>query len=140
MRLCKGCNESKEETDFHKNASRKDGLATYCKPCNIARGKKYYENNKERQLELRYIRNVTRHGITVEVFEKKLADQGGVCYICEESENVTFVIDHDHKCCSGQFGCEKCFRGVLCTRCNLALGIFQDSEVRLQKAIQYLRG
>lgn len=31
-------------------------------------------------------------------------------------------IDHDHDCCPSERGCDACFRGVLCSICNLALG------------------
>jgi hypothetical protein len=42
------------------------------------------------------------------------------CEVC--GSTTALVVDHNHKCCSGKWGCEKCVRGTLCQRCNYALG------------------
>jgi len=44
--------------------------------------------------------------------------------------------DHDHRCCKK--GCPKCFRGVLCSSCNLGLGLFKDDPDRLSAAIDWV--
>ena len=48
--------------------------------------------------------------------------------------------DHDHSCqfCGGEKGCPQCFRGLLCTRCNTALGMFDDDIEQMHKAVKYL--
>lgn len=33
MKQCLRCEEWKGHSDFHRNKARKDGMATYCKPC-----------------------------------------------------------------------------------------------------------
>lgn len=33
MKTCNSCDEKKDESEFHKDKSRKDGLANNCKPC-----------------------------------------------------------------------------------------------------------
>ncbi len=59
------------------------------------------------------------------------------CALCG-SPYRRLVIDHDHSCCPGERACGKCFRGMLCRACNVALGMFQESPVLLRKAARYL--
>ncbi len=40
QKLCRKCGEWKNESEFHKNASRKDGLARWCKMCKIGAARK----------------------------------------------------------------------------------------------------
>lgn len=66
-----------------------------------------------------------RYGITVEQYEAKLAEQGGVCAICKKPPKKNRLhVDHDHSCDQGhdpKKACEKCFRGLLCITCNSRL-------------------
>lgn len=56
-----------------------------------------------------------RHGITMERYAQLRADQGGRCAICKRLPTIRRLsFDHCHK--TGKF------RGLLCQRCNLALG------------------
>ena len=76
-----------------------------------------------------------RYGLTLEQFEKMLADQNGVCAICKTGTasllgNV-LSIDHDHT--TGKT------RGLVCGNCNTVLGHCNDSIVILESAIIYLR-
>ena len=43
QKLCRKCGQWKAETDFHKNASRKDGLARWCKVCKTNAARKSRE-------------------------------------------------------------------------------------------------
>ena len=40
QKLCRKCGEWKNESEFHKNASRKDGMARWCKMCKIGAARK----------------------------------------------------------------------------------------------------
>lgn len=54
------------------------------------------------------------------------------CAICKIKKSPkSIVIDHCHT--SGEI------RGVLCTSCNLAIGLFLENEKTLNSAIEYLR-
>ena len=70
----------------------------------------------------------TRYGVSFEVFETLFEAQKGRCAICKTgpAEHT----DHDHE--SGNI------RGLLCSRCNLALGLFRDSQLVLKSALTYL--
>jgi hypothetical protein len=39
-------------------------------------------------------------------------------------------VDHDHSCCAQAPSCGLCIRGVLCSRCNLALGHYESLVVK----------
>jgi Recombination endonuclease VII len=76
-------------------------------------------------------------GVSLKGKEAILADQGGVCAICERSERaerdgkpIAMAMDHDHA--TGKL------RGVLCGNCNKAIGKFEDNPDFLRNAIVYL--
>ena len=82
--------------------------------------------------------HLARMGVTPEWYEKKLAEQGGVCAICgRPPKSYRLAIDHDHKCCPGRFSCSKCVRGLLCPPCNRAVGVLIDNGDP-QRAIKYI--
>ena len=86
----------------------------------------------------------TWYHMTLAEFDAKLARQGGRCAICGTNDpggpGNTFHVDHDHRCCPGSHSCGKCVRGLLCFRCNNALGLFHDDRKILDSAIYYLQG
>ncbi|WP_425576326.1 endonuclease VII domain-containing protein [Streptomyces glaucosporus] len=74
--------------------------------------------------------------MSIEEFEARLIEQGMRCAICKEEFDPDIhdrkpVVDHDHK--------TGCVRGLLCHKCNLALGHFGDDVNRLLSAVEYLR-
>jgi hypothetical protein len=87
--------------------------------------------------------------LTVEQYEAMLAKQGGVCAICQKPETRTvngkvsaLAVDHDRTCCDKRGeSCGKCVRGLLCYRCNTAIGLLFDDLTILEQAMFYiLRG
>lgn len=74
-------------------------------------------------------RRLARYGISPEEYEARLADQDGRCAICTE---VTAPPDVDHCHATGRV------RGLLCRRCNLALGKFKDDPAIIERALDYL--
>ena len=115
-------------------------LAKYCsKNCaqkvwrrnNRSKVKKYQEEGAEDRRDWNY-RN--KYGITVEDYNQMFADQNGCCDICgvHQSEvDKRFAVDHNHD--TGEV------RGLLCSNCNRALGLFGDNTENLAKAIIYLQ-
>lgn len=108
-----------------------------CQPCRQRRAE-----GKKRHIQKLGPRGFTlrKHGLNPEVFHSLFEAQKGRCAICEKAiteergergkENKAAMIDHDHV--TGQV------RGLLCLRCNVALGLFDDSPERLDAAIRYL--
>lgn len=52
MKQCARCGEAKSFDDFHKNASKKDGLQSYCKPCLLSRNKQWHDANPEKRARI----------------------------------------------------------------------------------------
>lgn len=74
------------------------------------------------------------YGITPEIYDGMLAAQKGCCAICgtdrPNGNSAFFAVDHDHV--TGKI------RGLLCSTCNMALGLLRDSVTILRKAAAYL--
>lgn len=98
-------------------------------------------HNRKRQADPEFRRKVRAanhrkaYGIEPEEFDAMVAKQGGVCAICGlpprgKGNGKHLHVDHCHV--SGPV------RGLLCSPCNTALGLFDDNSERLQAAIRYL--
>lgn len=76
------------------------------------------------------------YGISVEDYNDMLAAQGGGCAICGATEpggrTKHFPVDHCHT--------TGVIRGLLCTKCNRGLGLFNDDADRMGRAAKYLEG
>lgn len=75
-----------------------------------------------------------KYGLTMADFDALLESQGGVCAICKGDRNgpgSRFHVDHNH-----QTGV---VRGLLCGRCNTAVGLLQDDPNIAEAAAAYLR-
>ncbi|RZL65556.1 MAG: hypothetical protein EOP81_04000 [Variovorax sp.] len=67
----------------------------------------------------------------------RVALQNGGCAICDVPLWQTVaVVDHDHTKAPADEGY---VRGILCSACNVGLGMFGDDPERLSAAISYLR-
>jgi Recombination endonuclease VII len=75
------------------------------------------------------------HGLTADEVAALVALQGGACAICGRT-GEPLQVDHDHRHCPGRMGCRHCVRGLLCPRCNTALGRFGDH--RIPQLMRYL--
>jgi hypothetical protein len=74
------------------------------------------------------------YGITESDYGLLLESQGGRCGICRRHQDelkYRLNVDHDHD--TGEV------RGLLCSRCNVSLGVFGDSVDGLMVAIAYLQ-
>ena len=138
MKTCPKCRKKRNLESF---SIRKDGRpAGICKKCVAENTQRWRDSRSPEEKKLISLANLEweknnpervkayrakrRYGLTFEEFDN-LPKQ---CAIC--GNNTDLVIDHDHK--TGNF------RGVLCRRCNLGLGHFNDNPALLLKAVDYL--
>lgn len=100
--------------------------------CKACYKKVEYLRNREKILKAnRERRWFKRFGITAEEYAQLLKKQKGRCAICRtKPTNVRLAVDHNHK--------TKIVRGLLCGKCNMALGLLNDNTKILEKAIEYL--
>jgi Recombination endonuclease VII len=147
MKFCPKCKTEKLESEFYKASSRKDGLEGICKICHntyARKGKKqtdymrnYFRNNPEKRHTLkRKAALKSNYDLTLEGYQLLLESQNYMCAICLSHETKSkrtkhFCVDHDHK--TGKI------RGLLCSSCNRAIGLLNDDEHVLSKALEYLR-
>ena len=97
-------------------------------------------HKKKRSEDPDYYRNKNlkqTYGITIKEFNKLLELQSGKCAICQGPPvyngfggGSVYHVDHCHET-------DK-VRGLLCQKCNLGLGYFQDKELNILKATGYL--
>jgi len=107
--------------------------------CNICRRADYRKTHpeiipqteKDRQLRAAF-------KITEAEYITILTEQNGVCAICKRPETATrlgkvkaLAVDHSHSTSKN--------RGLLCQKCNVGLGHFEDNQALLLAAVEYLK-
>ena len=160
QKVCTKCGETKPLDAFYKAKGTRDGLRGDCKTCFAARAKRWYDQNKDhvidrvqrwrdenpdkyaeyqREYRARPDRKIAdraghlkrKFGISLEDYDRLLAEQGGGCAICSDPPEPggNLHVDHDHA--DGRV------RGLLCVRCNNGLGQFKEEPELIQKAVSY---
>lgn len=75
-----------------------------------------------------------KYELTPAQYDALVEAQQNKCRICAEEPNSSdrygLVVDHDHT--TGKI------RGLLCNRCNMGIGLFDDDPEKLKMAIDYL--
>ena len=128
--LCANCKKRGGAAPTRKN----DGKCNKCK-------EEYLVNFRCPVCDIRRKKNenlMRRYGISLKQWTEILTKQGNVCKICSR-DSEKFVVDHDHSCCSTKNTCGKCIRGIICDKCNKAMGLLDDSQHILKNMIEYLR-
>lgn len=121
--ICTKCKQEKPSTDFFKNGKHKITgklVRARCKICCITK-----EDSRKASLKRRY-------GISLEFYNIVLKDQDNSCAICKTTDPgyESFCVDHCHK--TGKI------RGLLCRKCNIAIGHLQDDPILCIRASKYL--
>ena len=151
-KACVKCGEVKPLSEFSPQGPGQ--LNRKCKPCNAAASRAWYvanreqaiaasaqwrEDNPEKWREIKHRWWVyKKYGITREQYDEMFAAQNGVCAICGTTDpsngsrkRLFSCVDHDHK--TGKV------RGLLCSRCNLRVGWYEEDPAAVLRAvIEYL--
>ena len=146
MKKCKMCKESKS-LDFF--AKLKHAIDSYCTPCRTIHMRKWRKKNKERYMfqykewykkakkrkgfKKRQRNNQLKNafGITLDEYNTMLETQNGACDICKKPSSRALAVDHCHET-------DK-IRGLLCSNCNIAIGMLQENIERFHSAIDYIK-
>jgi hypothetical protein len=159
VKRCNVCGAVKALAEFYAQKGGRDGRRPECKQCNLARRKRWYAANKEREIarvtawqqanpdkvkawkakhrdrlnrQLREIHLRNKFGITQGEYEAMLERQGGGCAICGDPPpaSSSLHVDHDHG--TGEI------RALLCVRCNNGIGLFREQPRLLRRAATYV--
>jgi len=106
---------------------------------NPHKAKEYYEKYKKlfpEKLEKKNFQSkiaLGRYKISFEEYQELKKKQNNLCLLCGKpnKSSRSLAIDHCHK--TGRI------RGLLCSKCNIGLGMFEDNIKLLKKAIIYLQ-
>lgn len=119
---------------YHYCKARKDADPGIGKRERDHKRKKYAEDPEYRR-RMREVQFLGKYGLTLDDKASRIAKQDGVCGACGSvnpgGKNKGWKTDHDHT--TGEL------RGELCNRCNLALGLVNDSVTHLTALTQYLK-
>jgi len=92
-----------------------------------------YRKNTQKDPLWNFRRNIRKdYGISVEQYDTMYRAQNGVCAICSglNLSGRRLAVDHDHA--TGKI------RGLLCSRCNSAIGLARENKDILKQALSYL--
>lgn len=144
MKECKRCGKFKSISEFYAPTHE-----CRCKECVKEIRKQHYNENKEviktrvkkyrteNPEKIRDTKLKQAYGVGTEYFNAKLKEQGGVCAGCGRNrkslwrgKEVEMALDHDHSTNKP--------RGVLCIKCNRALGLLEENIQTMQNLIEYI--
>lgn len=116
MKLCTRCKLHRDENEFYVKAANRTIRITHCKICEA-----------DKKLMKRY-------KISIEDYQRILESQNQRCKICDRTEiqvGRRLAVDHCHE--TGKV------RGLLCSRCNQAVGLLKDNPKFGDNLSRYLR-
>lgn len=123
-------------TEEQKDVMRKECLVRYYKNRDkiIEYNKNWKKKNKDKTKASKISFNMKNlYNMSIEIYNKMFDEQCGCCAICGRHQSEVknrLAVDHCHE--------TNIVRDLLCNKCNLALGNFNDNTDMMEKAIKYL--
>lgn len=131
MKTCPKCETPKELSEFYK---RKNGTYdSWCRKCIMKKNSSLnhkYRNTSKAKENKKWYQFKKKYGLSKEEYELMLHKQQGKCLCCNIVP-TKICVDHDHK--------TGAVRGLLCVKCNMAIGLAGDNWMVLQKLADYIR-
>lgn len=128
--ICRKCGQDKVAGDFIWKTNGKIARGQKCKECcrEIYQQPGYQDNQRDNHLRRLY-------GISIQDYNTIFERQNGKCAICKKESEATgknsrLHVDHDHK--TGKT------RGLICYKCNIAMGFLAEDEERIYRILDYL--
>lgn len=162
-KVCPKCGVLKLRKEFYVENARSDKMSFRCKMCQsqvdkerhfkirpkrlkqqrdwykanskerIKKAKDWVRSNPERRKATKRKNDLAAYGLTIQDFDALLAQQNNSCAICKgppAGKYSVFVVDHDHR--------TNKVRGLLCSICNMGIGLLKDNVEVLKAAVLYL--
>lgn len=136
VKKCPDCGKKYPYSEFYNNKNDSRGMSSQCKKCMMKRRKVWEVENPDMHFDKRRGYGLRKnYGITINDYNDMFEKQNGLCAVCGSDSNGTtrskhLFVDHDHT--TGKI------RGLLCNKCNQALGLLNDNTSVLERAINYL--
>jgi len=130
-KICTKCKQDLPLSNFSQ-IEGKTGLRPRpeCFPCAAQRSEKWRKQNPKRKL-YNYLRAMELEDEVDEIYELMCIQKQ--CTICHKQERNGYDLSVDHDHVTGKF------RGLLCSKCNRGIGLFEDNIDNLFNAIEYIK-
>ena len=130
---CSQCKIEKPENEYYIRKDRPNGKGrlSECKECTKSRTIKRYKKDPDLVNDARAAK---LYGLSLEEVVQMRKDSNGICAICNREglhHHKRLVIDHDHE--TGKV------RGLICSRCNSAIGFLGDDICNVENLLSYLK-
>lgn len=136
-KLCSKCKQLKPQESFYINK-----IGTRNASCRACRSAMHTQMDKARNKETMRIWRInnpdksksnhlkSKYGIDSNKYNEIMLEQNGKCAICSDVSRK-LCVDHCHN--------TGAVRGILCHKCNTAIGMLDDDVPRIESAASYLR-
>ena len=139
IKPCSTCGEPKDLDQYYAHPHTHDGLQTVCKSCHAKTSSAGYRKMSQTEKDRRNARSkAARYGMSLDEMLAYVDAHNGLCDVCGKPDEThrkatwtnKLTFDHDHV--SGKL------RGMLCSRCNIAIGSVEDNPETLYALAEYI--
>jgi Recombination endonuclease VII len=152
VKQCSRCKETKPLSEFNKDKRRKDCLTYHCKKCVSYYGKtrngvvdrkhinelgQIWKKKNPDKVRAQWVKQM--FGLSYTEYLSLYEKQHASCAICKtplllygSKDDTDKIANVDHCHTTGKV------RGLLCRKCNTALGLFNDNITAIKMAAEYL--